>query len=113
MELSEEIEFLVEAHKKHQAGPLNKEDFIKEVGKMRKANTISKEAFDIAVKMYPPKDVIVKRAMDLLSRIGEEDEDEDMSSCGTTPPRFKSTRRTRSSSGSYTNGGCGSGSSRC
>jgi hypothetical protein len=75
MELAEEIEFLIEAQKKHAIGPNKDKDFIEQVIKLYKSKTVSKLALDISMLMWPSKDKIVKKALALLEQMGNEDDD--------------------------------------
>ncbi len=68
MELVEEIDFLIQANKKHEESG-KAEDFIKSVEKLHLRGSISAEALKIARKLFPAKNEIVKEAKrQLLSK---------------------------------------------
>lgn len=82
MELVEEIDFLIQANKKHEESGKT-DDFIKSVEKLHSRGSISFEAVKIARKLFPAKNEIVKEAKkQLLSKHKEEDDDYD-NSCGS------------------------------
>lgn len=81
MELLEEIDFLIQANKKHEESG-NQEDFIKSVEKLHTHGSISSEALKMAKKLFPAKNEIVKEAKrQLLSREKREEEYNDP--CGS------------------------------
>lgn len=73
MELLEEIDFLIQANKKHEESDKT-DDFIRSVEKLHLRGSISVEALKMARKLFPAKNEIVKEAKrQLLSK--EKDED--------------------------------------
>lgn len=66
MTLLEEVEFLIEGNKQHQAAK-RKSEYIDKVRNLHRLGSISDEAMDMAEQLFPSKAEIAKEAFRLLS----------------------------------------------